>query len=140
MKTKIKSMLGLALLFVVCLWFGCGKPNPTPSAQSLLTSGTWKLKSATVDGVATTMYDGLTITFTNGGYTTTNGKVEWPATDTYKLSSDGKTITRGSDNLSVSVSSLSTTTLTLSYIWSKTTLGGGRIESIAGNTVLTFGK
>lgn len=139
MKT-LKLIIGSAILIVLCLSAGCNKPNHTPSAQSLLTSGTWKLKSATVDGTSTALYDGLTITFTNTAYTTTNGKVEWPATDTYKLSSDGKTITRGSDNLSVYVSALTSTSLTLSYLWAKTTLNGGRTESIAGNTVLTFGK
>ena len=146
-KITLKSTL---ILFASVLLFasGCSKSDPTPAAETdamkntkLLTTGTWNVQTVQVDGMdKTIVYKDLKLTFTSTGFTSIGGGSVWPTTGTWKFTDDtGKVITRG-DGLAINVNEISTTKLVVSLAWSKTTLGGGRIESIAGSHVFTFGR
>ncbi len=127
---------------------GCGGKGSDPapvSAQDAvkakLTAATkWNLQTAQVDGVdKTSTYSGLSVTFASTSYTTTNGKGLWPASGTWSfVDTDGKSIKRN-DGTEMAVE-VTDTSLKLSFSWTKATVGGGRVESIAGQHVLSFTK
>jgi hypothetical protein len=122
---------------------GPGPVQDTEAARvtKLLTSATWKLNSVTVDGVSKNMFSGMTLTFsTANGYTATKGDPVWTSTGTWSFTDDtAKGIIRN-DQTIVNVESIDDNNVTLSLIWSKTTLGAGRVESIPGKHVFVFGK
>lgn len=134
-------LLAISLLSIQ----SCSKksdPQPeTDRVKELLKANTWKIQTVTVDNVdKTSVYAGLTLSFTDATYTTTNGGPVWPASGTWQFADDtGKLITR-SDDLSISVEEVTTTKLSLKLTWAKTTLGGGRTASIAGSHLFVFGK
>jgi len=140
-----RSFIATALIFILLAFFaeGCQKtakdPSPSDQMKSILQSGTWNLQNVTVDGVdKTSTYSGLTLSFTATNFTTTNGRVVWPASGTWQFSDEtGKNITR-SDGLPISIGEATTSKLVLQLSWSKTTFG--RVESIKGAHVFTFGK
>lgn len=146
-KNTLVPALMILALFVLFL-SGCGKTDPAPAAQTdaqknttLITAGTWALQTVQVDAVdKTTVYKDLKLTFSSTGFTATGGGSVWPATGTWKFADDtGKVITRG-DGLSVNLTEVSATKLVLTLTWTKNTLDGGRVESVAGQNVFTFGK
>lgn len=138
-------------LVACCLFIGlltmqsCGKKNdPQPETDrvmEILKANTWKMTSVTVDNTdRTTVYAGLTLSFTDTNYSTTNGGVVWPTSGTWAFAdATGKLITR-SDGLAISVEEATTTKLSLKLTWAETTLGGGRASSVAGVHVFVFGK
>jgi hypothetical protein len=107
----------------------------------LLTSGAWKLQTATVDQQdRTSVYQGLQITFDQAAFTATNGKVIWPNSGSWQLTdANAKTFDRN-DGLRVTINELDDTKLVLTFVWSRTSLAPGRTASINGNHVFTFGK
>lgn len=139
--TGITSVVILASLF---LFSGCKKNAPqleTDRAKKLLTSGTWVIESVTIDGVGNTdMYAGLTLTFTGTSYTAAHGGLVWPASGTWSFADEtGKRMLRG-DDLMINVREISATQLVLELQWTSTTFGPGRVSSISGEHVFTFGK
>jgi hypothetical protein len=136
----------LAISFVLVSLSGCGDSgaDPTPSAQDeikeKLTANKWNLQTATVDGTdKTAVYKNLSITFAASSYSSTNGGGIWPATGTWSFNSvDGTSIKR--DDGLIMALDVTDTILKLSFTWSKNTLGGGRIESVSGQHILTFGN
>jgi len=141
----LMASVGIMILFLQLAACGGGDPAPaTPSAQdavkSKLTSGKWNLQSAQVDGVdKTATYTGLSVTFSSSGYTTTNGKGLWPASGTWSfVDTEGKKIKR-EDGTEMTVE-VTDTSLKFSFNWTKASLGGGRVESIQGQHVLSFTK
>lgn len=147
-KITIQFVQVLSVLSILFL-SGCGsKSDPIPAVETdaakntkLLTAGTWSVQTVLVDGVdKTIVYKDLKLTFTATGFTSTGGGSVWPATGTWKFADDtGKVITRG-DGLSINLTEVSSTKLVLALTWTKTTLDGGRVESVAGQHVFTFGK
>ncbi len=125
----------------------CGdKPGPAPETDAkrhtqLLTASPWNVQTVLVDAVdKTAVYKNLKITFSATGFTTSNGGSVWPATGTWQFTDEsGKLISR-SDGLLVDLTEISSTKLVFGFAWSKTTLDGGRIGSVAGQHVFTFGK
>lgn len=137
----------LAIILVVVSLSGCGESgatDPTPSAQDAikekLTANKWNLQTAMVDGTdKTAVYQNLSITFTASSYSSTNGGSIWPATGAWSFNSvDGTSIKRD-DGLVITVD-VTSTSLKLSFAWSKNTLSGGKIESVSGQHVLQFVK
>lgn len=123
----------------------CGiKSDPTPSAQDAvrakLIANNWTMQSVSVDGVdQTSVYAGLTIQFTATSFTTTNGKAVWPVSGTWSFASlEATTITRN-DGIEVKVDIMDTT-LKLTLTWTKSALGGGRVEAIKGVNVFNLVK
>jgi len=150
-RTIISSMQATLPLIILALMIqlsSCGKKNdvaPTPTAQQTVTSqliaNTWKIQSVSVDGIdQTSVYKGLTISFTATSFTTTNGGVVWPASGTWSFPSatDATTMKRD-DGILVTVMATGAT-LQLSLTWSTTTLAGGKLESVKGQNVFNFTK
>ena len=148
MKTKIYKLIPVAILIIVLLHIsGCGGGDnntptlsPADAVKSKLTAATsWKVQSATVDGVdQTATYKNLALSFSATGYTSTNGGAVWPASGTWSFNNTDGTSVKRDDGLIITVE-VTDTILRLSYTWTKTTLGG-RIESVKGSQVLTFTK
>jgi hypothetical protein len=140
------AVLPGAMLVVIFLQLtSCGsKSDPAPSAQDAVTAkliaNNWTMQNVSVDNVdQTSVYKGLTIKFTANAFTTTNGAAVWPASGTWSFdSTDGKTIKRN-DGIVVTVEATDTK-LKLTLTWSKTTLSGGRTESVGGLNVFSFVK
>jgi hypothetical protein len=116
------------------------KEDPAPSNQSLLSSGTWKIKTVTVDGVdQTSLFTGFTLLFNTNTYASVNGIPVWPNTGSYTIDNAGTSIQRD-DAVAVSVTSVSQTALVLSLEWTKATFRSGRESSIKGKHVFSFTK
>lgn len=103
---------------------------------SKLLNGTWRITDVTVDGVnQSDLFNGFTLTFASGVYTSGNGDPVWPAAGNWIFSNrTGRTITR-EDGIEITINSISQANLTLTLQWDQTSLGGGRISSIRGNHV-----
>jgi hypothetical protein len=120
-----------------------GDPEPETESErvtTLLTTGTWKLNSLTVDGVAKSTFAGMTITFTNGSYTSTKGEPVWPSSGSWSFSDPTAKVIMRSDQTPVNIDAIDANNLTLSITWTKTTLGPGRVSSVAGKHVFVMGK
>jgi hypothetical protein len=135
----------LLTLLIVIGALSCSKENTTPQplspqdqAKSLLL-GTWKLQSELANGVdQTPQYSGLTITFTSSGYATTSSDVIWPSHGTWSF--DGSTTNiRRNDGTVIQVD-VNSTTLVMTLVWEKTTLGSGKLNSTSGQNVFTMVK
>jgi hypothetical protein len=142
-KVKLIWMLAtftLAIGALISISSCGGKKTVKPDVAGLLKSGTWKVGTVTVNGAnQISLFTGLTVTFAASSFNSANGDPVWPATGTWTLNPEGTIITRG-DGLTVNIDNISQTALGLSLTWNKTTLGGGRSGSVAGNHVFTFGK
>ena len=146
MKTIIKSISVFMLLSAVMLLSDCGgKSDPAPATEAqrvtgLMKAGTWKIQNVTVDGVdQTALFKNFTISFGDTNFTTVNGTVVWPPSGTWKFVNDQATSFTRDDGLVVTIQSISSTSFIMSLVWTKTTLGPGRMESVKGTTVFTMG-
>lgn len=130
-------------VFVVGLLFtsGCGGDEPSASEVMLkkLMANPWHLSNALVDGTdKTSVYSGLSLTFTKTNITATEITPSWPNNITWEFT-DGKAkaIIRN-DDLEIQLVEVSKDVLKISYTWSSTTFEPGRVKSVNGNHVLTF--
>ena len=147
MKAIIKSILTVVTLVAVLMLSNCGgKSDPAPSTSEtqrvtgLMKTGTWKIIKVTVDGVdQTVLFKNFTISFGDANFTTVNGTVVWPPSGTWKFVNDQATSFTRDDGLVVTIQSISSTSFIMSLVWTKTTLGPGRLQSIKGTTVFTMG-
>jgi hypothetical protein len=142
---RIAYIFSLTVILSLFALSSCGSSGSTPSATEIATNqlraNTWRINTVTVDGVdQTSLFSGMTLSFTATNYTTTNGKVVWPASGMWSFTDDTAKKIKRSDNLEVSIVDVTTTTLKLSLTWATGTLGTGRIESVAGNHVFSFVK
>lgn len=142
--TQIMTVVAAGLVAgVTSLTFSsCKKHTPTVKETNtkMLTSHQWKISTLKIDNTdQTSLYPGMTLTFTSDAYTSTNGTPVWPGSGTWTFSDDGLTITRN-DGLVIAVSDISDNTLVLEFDWSKTTFSGGRQSSVQGHHVFTFIK
>lgn len=141
MKGIINSILSIVSITTVILLSSCGGSDPSPQEVKLkkLIAHGWTLSSVTVDGVdKTSLFSGMTLSFTKTNYTTTNGAIVWPSSGTWEfVDSKGTTIIRN-DDLEITITEITGTTLKLSLVWSSTTYGPGRATSVAGNHVFSF--
>ena len=147
MKTIVKSTIGIMTLSGMLLLSHCGtKSDPTPvvtepqRVTSLLKTGTWKVQSVSVDGTdQSALFKNFTLSFTDAGFATVNGTAVWPASGTWKFFNDQATSFTRDDGLVVTIQNVSSTQLIISLVWTKTTLGPGRVGSVKGTTVFTLG-
>jgi len=146
MKNISQIKLLMSLLFVLSLFMltNCGKETPLTEAEkvtAVLASSQWKMNSALVDGTdQSSVYQGLTLNFTATGFTSTNGEPIWPATGTWQFTNDNARAMKRNDGVEVSINESTNSKLVLQMSWSKTTLGSGRINSVGGQHIITFGK
>ena len=143
----MRILLGLLILLVMFLG-SCGEEIVPPTAEEqntalLVGTGsaakTWKVQSVTVDGVdKSSLFAGMTIKFTEGNVTVTNGGVVWPATGTWTFNtSEAKSIKLGNGTeIELEVSE---TVLKLTLSWTRNTFSPGKVSSVAGRHVFTFG-
>ena len=145
--TNLNLTVTIALLFGLVFAQGCGSsgsdpaPNTSDQVKAILTSGTWKINSVVVDGTDESgVYENLTLNFTSTAYSTTHGNAIWPASGEWSFSdTNGETIKR-SDGLLITVTSAEASKLILRLNWNSTTIGPGRVLSVGGTNVFTFGK
>ena len=133
-------LLGFALItFSDCVDPGPSETESGKNTRILSTGGPWTLQSVSVNGVdRTSMYAGLTVTFSSTGYTTVNGGAVWPASGTWNFTDAFGSTIRRSDGVDISLIDITEDRLVLSLVWSKTTLGNGRTGSVAGQHEFTF--
>ena len=138
MKRINQSLLCMA----VCILLSCGADTPTPETEriaKLLSEGAWTLHSATVDDVdKLSLYSGLSITFTETTFTTTNGGVQWPSSGTWEFTDATAKVVERNDGLLITLEEVSTTLAVISFQWDDTTFEEGRISSLGGEHVFTF--
>lgn len=141
------SRLAFSLIVLLSISLSSCKDDetPSPSAKDIATekliASTWKMTKVTVDGVdQTSVYKDLTLTFTNTNYSSTNGKVIWPASGSWLFENDLATSIKRNDGLVMSVENLTDTALRLGLDWETTSIGTGRVLSIKGKHVFEFGK
>lgn len=144
------SFQWLSIIFLIILtiqWISCkekGDPLPTPSVldetRSKLTANGWNMQGVSVDGVdQTIVYKGLAIQFGESNFTTTNGGVVWPASGTWSFVTEEGTTIKRDDGIEIKIE-FAETSLKLTLRWMKTTLGGGRLNSVKGVNVFTLVK
>jgi len=138
--------LGLLPAIVVTLPFlsGCKREDRETEAdkKSRILQGTWSMESVTVDGVdRSTIYEGLTLSFTLSTYTTTNGLPVWPEYGTWRFEDVSARIILRDELIRIEVVEVSPAKLTLKFPWEDTTFGpGGRGNSVAGEHIFTFSR
>ncbi len=125
---------------------GCGGSDPAPLSKqeevtAKLTAATWKVQNVMVGGIdKSSVYQGLNLKFTDAGFTSTNGAAVWPASGNWLFSDVNATAIIRNDGLTVTLQEVTDTSLKLALTWNKTTIGSGRVESVSGQHVFSFGK
>lgn len=140
MKNVKQYLLAIVALFLIT---SCGSDDPsTPTAQAEAfekLSGSWTLGatgSITVDGQDVSLnYPGFTLSFTDGGYRTTNAGDLFSATGTWSWVDDSANrITLGTGE-EVTIISLTETRFQFSF-----SFDGAIATGIAGNYTITVEK
>lgn len=142
MKIKNTGYLAsvLCLAFII-LFTACSEEDPAPSEAVLskLKSKTWDISSVQVDGVdQTSLFAGMTLTFTVKDYQVNPANAIWPASGTWQFTDKEGTVIKRNDGLEITVTEITGSSLKLSLQWSKNTFGAGRITSVSGQHLFTF--
>jgi hypothetical protein len=139
----IKLLVVTAFACLITL-SGCTPPEEkvdTDRVANLLTSSAWTIESVTVDGVdRTSSHEGMTVKFTGTRFTSTNGGRIWPASGIWTFADDSGTVIVRGDDIEITIQEINETRLVLSFTWTETTLGAGRVSSTEGEHVFTFTK
>ena len=116
-------------------------PTVEETVKTSLTSGQWKIQSTSADGVdQSALFKNMTMSFdASGNLTTVNGGALWQASDQWTLTNGATGFTR-KDGIVVQLQEVTTTSLKMSFAWSKSTLGPGRIGSIKGQQLFVMTK
>ena len=146
-KTSITSkvatfMLLVGMIFLFVFLASCGGDSASASEVNTkkLTAHAWKVSSVTVNSTdQTALYTGMTLSFTNTNYSTTNADPVWTS-GTWTFADSKATIIMRNDGLEASIVELTDATLKLSLTWNKNTFEPGRVSSISGNHVFTLVK
>jgi len=152
MKEIYYKLMWVATLATCLALAGCGGSDPKPTQEEkvtkMLTSGggTWAPRNnagITVDGIDVTneLFEGFSITFGKGTYSTTGTTPVFPREDTWRFK-DGqaKVIIRGSDNKEMTLVEISDTQMKLTLFWDETTTSGGRTGALRGNHEFILSK
>lgn len=145
---KLKEIIGSSLIMLLIVGLGtlnsCKKDDPQPETervQQLLVSGNWQIQSVLVNETdQTASFSGLTLSFTATNYSTTNGKIVWPASGTWKFSDNSATKITRDNSLEISLIEVTPTSLRMSFINPTTTIGTGRLSSTSGEHEFHFTK
>src|SRR5262245_19902757 len=109
---KLLVVLNFSTVVALLALMACGGDEPTKEEQvtQKLTGGTgtsakvWELQSVDVDGVdQTSVYTGLSIQFTDGHFTATNGGPIWPASGTWTFTTSEATIIKRDDGTEIEI-------------------------------------
>lgn len=156
MKTHriVLACLGMVVFLTNCKDDGPGTPPKTESElrAEIMAGGTGKWtpptgSPVTVNDLAVPeLFEGFTITFTSTGtggtYTTTGTTPVWPRSGTWTFVGDDGLKFKRDDNVEVTITDITETSLKLSMEWTETTYEEptGRSNSLAGTTVFTLSK
>lgn len=136
----------LSALAAITLFSSCDPAPPAPTQEEVVTAlltgdgsaKTWTVQSVKVDGVdKSSLFSGMTIKFTEGTFTVTNGGPLWPGSGSWSFTNDQAVTIERNDGTEIDVS-VTETSLTLTMPWNKTTFGPGRTKSVSGQHVFTF--
>jgi hypothetical protein len=134
---KIIFWLITAVLLSAC---GEEKLSVNDKVEKLLTANAWTLSGATIDGVEETIYDGLTILFRQGTYSTTNGKSLWAPSGTWSFADNTGSKLLRDDGTVMDIVQINDSDMVLRFYWESTISEGGRGASIGGLHVMSFVK
>lgn len=142
MKTRTEYILLFAIFGLILHLSSCDKTDDL-TAQGLqlrkLISKTWSMQSVYVDGVdRSSLFDHMQLTIGENTFTTTNGGMVWPASETWHFSNTQGTVIERGDQLVINIVEVTEVSLKLSLIWTETTFGPGRSKSIAGEYIFSF--
>jgi hypothetical protein len=147
-KMLIHSVTVLSLVMILGT-VGCSDDDNDPPSIStdvaevfeLISAAEWKISELRIDNDISSTYTGLTLSFGEGTYTSTNGAGIFPASGTWVFpSTDAEQVVLDND-LEMDILEISETSLVLSLEWTKNTIGtGGKSESVSGNHVFSFTK
>lgn len=142
MKNLIQSKIIIVVVTLGLLSCG-GKESAEPEVDRitrlLSTGGAWSLQAATVDGSdQLSLYAGLTISFTEQTYTTTNGGTQWPVSGTWSFTDATAKVIERNDGLLITFVSVSQEEAVITFTWDKDTFEEGRTGSLGGNHRFTF--
>jgi hypothetical protein len=143
-KQNLSYLSSIVLIVFSLLFGGCGGDS-TPSASEVttkqLTANTWKISTVFVnDTDKTSLFTNMTLRFTPTTYTTTNGSAVWPATGTWVFTDDTASKIKRDDDVEVTLTEITDSSLKLSLNWATGTIGPGRTSSVAGDHVFSFVK
>jgi len=130
-----KIMKRLFTVVIIALGMSCEEPVSVPETErvtNLLKGSSWKISSVQVDGTSSSLFTGMTLSFSNTTYSSTNASPVWPASGGWSFKDDAATTIRRSDGVEVVIENISETALALNLTWAKQTLGSGRSKSISG--------
>jgi hypothetical protein len=141
----VAMAFALMVVTIISTLSSCDGDEPAVSKQdevkAKLIAGTWNIGSVMVDGTdKTSVYPNLKLTFTSAGFTSLNGGVIWPASGTWTFTSADATAFTRNDGLVVTIQEVTATSMKLALAWDKTTIGPGRLSSVAGQHIFTFAK
>lgn len=150
-ETFVQKTLMVVTLLSIVLLNSCKKDDPSPTAAQKVTriltagGGAWSPPSTggvTIDGIDVTqdLFDGFSITFSDGALTTTGSSPVWLREDTWRFKDATATvILRGQDDKEIILEEVTKDQLKFSLEWDQTTTGG-RSRSLKGKHVFTLNK
>jgi len=130
-------VIGAIVFFQNC--GGGSEEDPATTTRNILKSKTWEYSSVVTPANSATEgtdWVNFTVTFTDTNMTSsghpTGAQVVWPTSSGYTISDDGKSITRTSDNIVMTLNPISETNFTARFTMPPGTEIGGRIASLEG--------
>lgn len=146
-KIGMRSVTVLSLVIILGFTAGCSDDDaPIGSTNvaevfELISASAWKVSEVRIDNNISTTYAGLTLSFGEGTYTSTNGGGIFPASGTWAFPSIDADKLIIDNDFEMDILEISETSLVLGLAWTKNTVGtGGKSESVSGNHVFSFSK
>lgn len=146
---KLKYLLSLSILISFLAFVSCDSddgPGLTEAQRvtnlligSANIGSTWSIQAVDVDGVNyTDEFSDLTLTFSETGFTSENGREVFEPTDSWTFTSEAATSFTAGNQLEMAIVEISEKTLILRFTLDETIFGPGRQEAVAGENTFTF--
>ncbi len=144
-QSHLKHLM-LGILLITC--FGCGGggddgPTETQQEQAFaLLAGNWTLNSIALDGQnVNSDYSGFSLSFTNGGFTTTNAGALFNSIGTWQWAdATAANIITLDDGKEVTIVELTTSSFTFTFTVNSTGGVANGINGLAGNYRISVNK
>jgi hypothetical protein len=143
MKFMVSMFSTLFILTALLLFSGCGDNTTEPESErvkKLLIAGEWSVQNVNGNAIdLTSVYKNLKLTFKDGTFTSSGGEPIWPSSGSWSFTdTSAKKISAG--NLEITIIEVTDKKFSYSLPWTKTTVTGGRIESIPGDITFVMAK
>ena len=142
-RSFVSGITSLVVLIATFTFSGCGSKDPSPkeTTRNLLINGTWKINSVKVDGVdKTSLFTGMIITFNEHDYNAVNGGPIWGTSQSWAFIDNSAKSFSISSGVEVRILELTSSLLKVELTWDKTTIDGGRTNSVEGLHEFQFTK